>query len=176
VYGLLALLQLVRATAEIPLVATGGIATGDGLAAVLAAGARAAQLGTAFLLCPEAGTAAAHREAIASDRPAELTRAFTGRLARGVRNSFMAEHADAPAAYPEIHYATAPLRKQAREEGNMEMINLWAGEAHALARPVPAAEVVRDIAGALSSTTRTARQPPANAAARSPREQSPSFL
>jgi nitronate monooxygenase len=146
VYGLLPLLQMIRRSVRIPLVATGGIATGAGVAAVRAAGACAAQLGTAFLLCPEAGTSPAHREALASDEPTELTRAFTGRLARGIRNRFMVEHADAPIAYPEIHYVTAPLRKYAREHGDLDAINLWAGEAHALARAVPAAEVVERIA------------------------------
>jgi nitronate monooxygenase len=145
-YGLLPLLQAVRRTVGIPLVATGGIASGDGLAAVLAAGARAAQLGTAFMLAPEAGTTPAHRAAIASSERTELTRAFTGRLARGIRNRFMEEHPAAPVAYPEIHYATAPMRKHARERGDAAAINLWAGEAHALARAVPAAEVVETIA------------------------------
>ena len=145
-YALLPLLQEVRRAVGIPLVASGGIAGGDGLAAVLAAGARAGQIGTAFMLCPEAGTSPAHRDAIASDAPTALTRAFSGRLARGIRNRFMSEHADAPVAYPEIHYVTAPLRRHAREHGDAEAINLWAGEAHALARAVPAAEVVERIA------------------------------
>lgn len=147
VYGLLALLQLVQAEVEAPLVASGGIATGTSVAAVLAAGARAAQMGSAFMLAPEAGTVAAHREALRSARPTGLTRAFTGRLARGVRNAFMAEHADAPIAYPEIHYATAPIRKRAREQGDLDAINLWAGETHQLALELPAAEIVRRIAG-----------------------------
>lgn len=145
-YALLPLLQAVRRAVQLPLVASGGIATGDGLAAVLAAGARAAQIGTAFMLSPEAGTSSPHRAAIASEEPTELTRAFSGRLARGVRNRFMAENADAPVAYPEIHYVTAPLRKHARERGDAEKINLWAGESHALARAVPAAEVIERLA------------------------------
>jgi nitronate monooxygenase len=143
VWGLLALLQAVRVTVEVPLVASGGIATGAGLAAVLVAGARAAQLGTAFMLAPEAGTSPAHRQALQSEQPTALTRAFTGRLARGIGNRFMLEHEGAPVAYPEIHYLTAPLRKQAREEGDRESINLWAGEAHALAEALPAGEIVK---------------------------------
>jgi nitronate monooxygenase len=141
-YGLLALLQLVAAESELPLVASGGIATGPGLAAALAAGAGAAQIGTAFMLCPEAGTAEAHRRAIVAGGPTALTRAFTGRRARGIVNRFLREHPDAPSAYPEIHYATAPIRATARERGDAEEINLWAGQAHALAREEPAAEVV----------------------------------
>ena len=144
--GLLALLQLVRAAVDVPLVATGGIATREGVAAVIALGASAAQAGTAFLLCPEAGTSEVHRRAIASDAPTALTRAFTGRLARGIRNRFMEEHADAPAAYPEVHHVTAPLRAAGREAGDPDVVNLWAGQAHALARAAPAAEVVRALA------------------------------
>jgi nitronate monooxygenase len=157
-FGLLALLQLVCARVPLPLVATGGIATGEGVAAVLAAGAAAAAVGTAFMLCPEAGTSAPHRAAIASDGATGLTRAFTGRLARGIVNRLQAQHsASAPIAYPEIHHVTAPLRARARAAGDPEVINLWAGQAHALARPVPAAEVVatlmadaRRAAGALA--------------------------
>ncbi|MGN6663171.1 MAG: nitronate monooxygenase [Solirubrobacterales bacterium] len=141
-YGLLALLQLVAAETELPLVASGGIATGAGLAAVLAAGAAAAQIGTAFLLCPEAGASEPHRRAIAAGGATQLTRAFTGRRARGIVNRFLREHPGAPSAYPEIHYATAPLRAAAREQGDAETLNLWAGQAHALARKEPAAEVV----------------------------------
>lgn len=141
-FGLLALLQLVAAETDLPLVASGGIATGAGLAAVLAAGASAAQIGTAFLLCPEAGTSQAHRRAIREGGPTELTRAFTGRRARGIANRFLREHRGAPSAYPEIHYATAPIRAAARERGDGEELNLWAGQAHALAREEPAADVV----------------------------------
>jgi nitronate monooxygenase len=144
-YALLALLQLLAGAIEVPLVATGAIATGAGLLATLAAGASAAQIGTAFMLCPEAGTAAPHRAAIATDTPTELTRAFTGRLARGIRNRFLREHRGAPIAYPEIHYATAPIRRLARERDDAEKINLWAGEAHSLAREEPAAGVVERI-------------------------------
>jgi nitronate monooxygenase len=77
-----------------------------------------------------------------------LTRAFTGRLARGIVNRFMEEHsAAAPSAYPEIHHATAPLRAAGRASGDADAVNLWAGEAHALARAVPAADVVRALSG-----------------------------
>jgi nitronate monooxygenase len=143
-FGLLALLQLVRAAVGRPLVATGGIATGAGIAAVLAAGARAAALGSAFMLSPEAATSAPHRAALArTDRPTGLTRAFSGRLARGIVNPLQAEHtAAAPIAYPEVHHITAPLRAQARQAGDPDRINLWAGQAHALAEPRPAAEIV----------------------------------
>jgi nitronate monooxygenase len=151
--GLLALLQLVRAATRLPLVAAGGIATGAAVAAVLCAGADAAMVGSAFLRCPEAGTAEAHRRALASDTPTALTRAFTGRLARGVRNAFLDEHSDhAPSAYPEIHHATAPMRAAARAAGDHDAVNLWAGEAYALGGERPAGDVVR----ALSEDARAA--------------------
>jgi nitronate monooxygenase len=143
-YGLLPLLSLIARSCRLPLVASGGIATGRALAAALAAGARAAQLGTAFMLCPEAGTSEVHRAALRSDTPTELTRAFTGRLARGIRNGFIVEHSvAAPIAYPELHYVTAPLRQRGREAGDPDLVNLWAGEAHALAQELPAGEIVR---------------------------------
>jgi nitronate monooxygenase len=146
-YGLLALLQLVDAAVEVPLVAAGGIMTGRAVAAVLAAGAAAAQLGSALLRTPEAGTSAPHREALAAgDRPTGLTRAFSGRLARGIVNRFQREHADAPSAYPEVHHLTTPMRAAARAEGDAESINLWAGQAYPLAREAPAAQIVRDLA------------------------------
>jgi nitronate monooxygenase len=147
VYGLLPLLDLVRAMASVPLIASGGIATGDAIAAVVLAGARAAQIGTAFMLAPEAGTSAAHRHALTTAEQTVLTRAFTGRLARGIRNEFIATHgAHAPIAYPEIHHLTAPMRKQARERGDASCINLWAGQAHQLARERPASETVTRLA------------------------------
>ena len=141
---LLPLLEATRAVTDLPLIATGGVATRDHVRAVLAAGAAAAQVGTAFLLAPEAGTARAHRDAVASDTPTALTRAFTGRLARGIVNRFMRDHDDrAPDAYPEIHHVTAPLRRRAREVGDADLVNLWAGTQHHLAVPRPAAETVR---------------------------------
>jgi nitronate monooxygenase len=151
--GLVALLQLVRAAADLPLVAAGGIATGRGVAAVLAGGARAAQLGTAFMRCPEAGTSDAHRAALAGPAPTATTRAFTGRSARGVVNRFMTEHGPhAPAAYPELHHVTAPLRAHGRAVGDPDLINLWAGQAHELVEALPAGELV----GKLAHETRAA--------------------
>jgi len=159
VYGLLALLQILARTESLPLVASGGIATGAGLAAALCVGARAGQCGTAFMLCPEAGTSPAHREALRSGTETALTRAFTGRLARGIRNEFMDEHSDrAPIAYPQLHYVTAPLRKEARERGDAGAINLWAGEAHQLAEERPAAEMVQSLAAEAREALETSRR------------------
>ncbi len=142
-FGLLSLLQLVRAKTGLPLVAAGGISTGAGVAAVLSAGARAAQLGTAFLRSPEAGTAPVHRAALAQPGQTAMTRAFTGRLARGVRNRFLdAYSASAPAAYPHVHFLTAPLRAAGRSAGNPDLVNLWAGQTYELTSDWPAAEIV----------------------------------
>jgi nitronate monooxygenase len=144
--GLLALLRLVAACTQLPLVASGGVMDAAGVAAARAAGAVAVQAGTAYMLTPEAGTNPAHRERLASDAPTALTRAFSGRLARGIVNGFMTDHPDAPRAYPEIHHATSALRARAREQGDPDGFNLWAGQAHALAREQPAADVVRTLA------------------------------
>src|SRR5688500_16381832 len=154
--GLLALLQLVGAVTDLPLVATGGIATGRGVAAVLAAGAAAAQLGTAFMLTPEAATSPAHREALGGEGRTALTRAFTGRTARGIENRFMREHEEeAPLAYPEVHNLTAPLRAAARERGDAEGFHLWAGQAYGLAAELPAGELVRKLADEARDALRT---------------------
>jgi nitronate monooxygenase len=131
---LLAALQLVRAATPLPLIATGAIMTGAALGAVLVAGASAGQLGTAFLRSVEAGTSDVQRDATATSVPTVLTRAFSGRIARGIRNRWHSEHADqAPRAYPEVHHLTAPLRAHGRELGDADLINLWAGQAHQLA-------------------------------------------
>jgi nitronate monooxygenase len=146
-YGLLALLQLVGARASAPLVAAGGISTGRAVAAVLAAGASCAAVGSAFLRCPEAGTSAVHRAALAAGTaPTDTTRAFTGRTARGISNRFMQAHRDAPRGYPEIHHLTAPMRQLGRTSDNPDLVNLWAGEGYALGTERPAAEVVADLA------------------------------
>jgi nitronate monooxygenase len=142
--ALLPLVRQVARTVDLPLVAAGGIADGAGVAAALAAGARAAQIGTGFLRCPEAATSPPHREALARPGTTALTRAFTGRLARGIVNRFLKDHdAAAPAAYPQVHHLTSPLRAAAREAGDAEAINLWAGQAYPLAEELPAGELVR---------------------------------
>jgi nitronate monooxygenase len=146
--GLLALLRLVRAQTALPLVATGGIADRASVEAVLAAGASAAQLGTAFMLTPEAGTADAHRRALRGDARTVLTRAFTGRPARGIENRFIREHGEAaPLAYPEVHHLTAPLRAAARAAGDPDGLHLWAGQAYPMTRELPAAQLLRELAG-----------------------------
>jgi nitronate monooxygenase len=145
--SVLALLQRVARVTDRPLVAAGGMATGRSIAAVLAAGASAAQLGSAFLLAPEAGTSEPYRAALRMDRPTRLTRAFTGRRARGLVNRFMREHeGEAPRGYPELHFVTAPIRAAARAAGDAEAINLWAGQAYSLACEEPAGTIVERLA------------------------------
>ena len=155
--GLLALLQLVADQADLPLVATGGIATGRGIAAALCAGASAAALGTAFLDCPEAGTSEVHREALHRTGGTAFTRAFTGRTARGIRNEMLSKYSQmAPKAYPEIHHLTAPLRQAGRGGGDADLVNLWAGQAFPLSRRRPAAELVAALAGETDAALRRA--------------------
>ncbi len=144
-FGLLALLQLVRKEVgpDFPLVAAGGIATGEAAAGLLVAGASAVQVGSGFLLASEAGTHALHRAAVSSPIATSLTRAWSGRLARGVLNRFQSDHSpSAPCAYPEIHFLTSPLRAAARAKGDGERMNAWAGETHSLAREGSAGEIV----------------------------------
>ncbi|MGW4638903.1 nitronate monooxygenase [Sphaerisporangium sp. NPDC004334] len=146
-YGLLVLLRLTLRATPLPVIAAGGIADGAGIAAVLTAGAVAAQLGTAFLRTPEAGTSPAHRQALSSYDRTAVTRAFTGRRARGLVNRFLQEHSgEAPSAYPQVHHLTAPLRAAARKAGDADAINLWAGQGFPFAEEIPAAELVRRLA------------------------------
>lgn len=141
--GLLTLLRLVGGITDVPLIASGGLFDGAGIAATLVAGATAAQLGTAFMLCPEAATSPAHRLAIESGAETDVTRAFTGRRARGVVNRFMRTHESAaPSAYPEIHHLTSPLRAAAKAANNPDALHLWAGQSHARSRALPASDLM----------------------------------
>jgi nitronate monooxygenase len=140
--ALLQLLDEIGRTVDLPLVAAGGIAGAVDTRAALAAGARAVQAGSAFLLAPEAGTSAPHRSALEAGGETSVTRAFTGRRARGIVNGFMRAHPDAPSAYPHVHHLTSPLRAAARAAGDADGINLWAGTRHAGAARLPAAEIV----------------------------------
>jgi nitronate monooxygenase len=137
----------VRAVVDLPMIAAGAIMTGGAIAAVLALGASAAQVGTAYLRSSEAGTSAAQRAATATATPTVLTRAFSGRMARGIANRWHAEHgAAAPRAYPEVHHLTSPLRAHGREAGDADLINLWAGQAHELAQARSAEDITRELA------------------------------
>jgi len=146
--GTLALVATVLAAVDIPVIAAGGIMDGRGVAAALALGASAVQMGSAFLLADEATAGPAWQQAI-RDAPADatrLTRAFSGRYARGLENRFVREmrsqQEDVP-AYPVQNRLTQPLRAAANQAGNPELMSLWAGQAVKLARPGPAGELVR---------------------------------
>lgn len=136
---------------EVPLVAAGGIMTAKQAAPLLTLGAKAVQCGTAFLRCPEAGTNPTHRlgieQAVARMNLSRtgMTRAFSGRWARGVVNRFQTEHDDAPAAYPEVNVLTGPLKSAAQKARDVEGVNLWAGSGVAQAQEKPAAEVLADL-------------------------------
>ncbi|MEU2717186.1 nitronate monooxygenase [Streptomyces sp. NPDC007205] len=152
--GLLSLVAQIREAVRIPIVAAGGIMRGGQIAAVLAAGASAAQLGTAFLATPESGANALHKQALTNPLYArtDLTRAFSGRPARALVNRFLREHGPyAPAAYPEIHHLTAPLRKAAAKAGDAQGMALWAGQGHRMARDLSAGRLVEVLAEELDA-------------------------
>ena len=149
-YGLLWLIGEVAAVTGLPQVAAGGIMGPRQVRAVLAAGAVAAQCGTAFLRCPESGAHPVYKAALADPRytATTLTRAFSGRPARGLVNRFIRDHADAPAAYPEINNATRPLRAAAAARGDTERMSLYAGQGYRSAAEQPAGEVIERLCGA----------------------------
>lgn len=129
----------------VPLVAAGGITTAGDTRRALAAGAVAVQVGTAFLLTPEAGTSAAHRMGLTNPHwGSVVTRAFSGRPARGLRNGFVDRlDAYAPAVFPVVDQLTKPLRAAAAREGDLDGVSLWAGSGWRAATEEPAADVVR---------------------------------
>lgn len=130
-----------------PVIAAGGIMDRADARRARASGAEAVQCGTAFLRCPEAGASAVHRAALGTGETV-LTRAFSGRRARGIANAWTDELSGAaPAAYPELHHLTAPLRAHGRAAGDHHLVNLWAGTGHARARAAPAAEIVAELSG-----------------------------
>jgi nitronate monooxygenase len=135
--------EIARAT-EVALVAGGGLMSARDVASVLSAGAAGAQCGTAFLRCPESGAHAVYKDALADRKfkATAVTRAFSGRPARGLVNGFMREHADAPRAYPEINGATRLMRGAAAALGDTDRMSLWAGEGYREATTRPACEIV----------------------------------
>jgi nitronate monooxygenase len=152
--GTFALLpQLVRAV-KVPVIAAGGIADAQGVAAALALGAAGVQVGTAYLLCPEAMTSAVHRAALKSEaaRHTALTNVFSGRPARGIVNRVIRElgamHPAAP-EFPLAASAIAPLRAKAEKEGRGDFSPLWSGQNATGCREVPAAELTRSLAARL---------------------------
>ncbi len=150
----LPLTQLLRAVADVasvPMIAAGGISGPADVAAALTAGALAVQAGTAFLAADESGAPAAHKAALtAAGARTEITRVFTGRAARGIANRFMASFSDAvPAAYPQVHAVTSPLRKAAAAAGDTSVMAMWAGTGHQRASTGSAEQIATDLLRAL---------------------------
>lgn len=143
----------IRSQTPVPLAAGGGISGPADVAHLLEGGADAVQVGTALLLAEEAATNPLHRAALSGGRfsGTSLTRAYTGRYARGLTNRFIREHEDAPAGYPHLHHATSPLRKAAVAKGDAEVAHLWAGTGFAAAQSAPAARIIERLTGAVSA-------------------------
>jgi nitronate monooxygenase len=144
--GTLALIPQVVDAVRIPVVAAGGIADGRGIAAALCLGAQAAQIGTAFLACDESAASPLHRQQLHSPaaRDTALTRAFTGRLARGIRNRFiedMQQVQDQVPQYPVQAWLTAQLKQAALKQGRTDILSLWSGQSAALIRHHKAGEL-----------------------------------
>jgi nitronate monooxygenase len=153
---LLSLLEDIRESVRMPMVGSGGIMTGAEGAEVLKKGAIGIQLGTAFLCCPESGTSATYRRALLSKTYPDtvITRAFSGRYARGLANQFALKYGEfAPDAYPEIHHLTRPLRAAATVAGDASTPNLWAGQGWQGVSSQSARAIVRRIAIDLKTTS-----------------------
>jgi nitronate monooxygenase len=138
------LIAAVAQVTDLPQIVTGGIMDAEAAAGLLSGSVRAVQCGTAFVRCPESGAHPVYKAALGDARFTEtrVTRAFSGRPARGLANAFMADHPDAPPAYPEINNATRPLRAAAARAGDADRMSLWAGTGYRAATTRPAAEVV----------------------------------
>jgi nitronate monooxygenase len=148
--GTFALVPQVVDAVDVPVIAAGGIADGRGIAAALMLGASGVQVGTAFLGCEEAGVPRAHRAALAaaSAEDTAVTRAFSGRPARGIRNRYMdamSAHEQELPDFPLMNTLTGPLRKASAAAGDGDFLALWAGQAVGLNRAMPAAVLVETL-------------------------------
>jgi len=154
--GLFALLPQVRDAVSVPVIATGGIADARGVVAAFALGASGVQLGTAYLLCPEANVSPLYRRALAhaAERETALTNLFSGRPARGIVNRFLREvgpMSDAAPAFPYAATLVAPLRTASERAGSEDYLQMWAGQAAGLAKSMPADEFTRKLAAEVLS-------------------------
>lgn len=145
--GSMALVPLLADAVRVPVIAAGGIGDGRGVAAALCLGAQAAALGSSFLLAEECGTSAAYRAALQrqSDHETAVTRAFSGRPARGLRNTFLEQIEGRENLLPDYPIPNAwsrPMRQAAAKQSDAEYLSLWAGQAAKLARPEKAAEII----------------------------------
>jgi nitronate monooxygenase len=153
--GTFALVQQIAKAVRVPVIAAGGIADAGGVKAALQLGAAGVQVGTAYLLCPEATTSAVHRAALKSNAAAftAVTNVFTGRPARGIVNRLIREAGPistvAP-AFPLAVSAVLPLRMTAEARGNSDFSSLWAGQNASGCREMPAGELTRLLAGGLT--------------------------
>jgi len=152
--GTMALLPQIVQAVRVPVIAAGGIADAAGVAAAMALGASAVQIGTAYMCCPEATTSALHRAALQSPqaRHTALTTLFTGRPARGIVNRLMRELGPlnpAAPAFPLATAAIAPLRAKAESVGNADFSPLWSGQNASQCGNLPAAELTRALAKGL---------------------------
>ena len=153
--GLFALLPQLLHAVDVPVIAAGGIADAQGVAAALALGAAGVQVGTAYLLCPEATTSAVHRAALKSEAAhhTALTNLFTGRPARGIVNRVMRELgaiSDAPPEFPLATSAIVPLRAKAEAQGRGDFSPLWSGQNASGCKEVPAAQLTRELCALLA--------------------------
>jgi nitronate monooxygenase len=152
--GTFALLPQIVKAVRVPVIAAGGIADARGVAAAIALGASGVQVGTAYLLCPEATTSAVHRAALKSNDAGHtaLTNLFSGGPARGIVNRLMRELGPISAAAPEFPLATAalaPLRAKAEAQGSGDFSPLWSGENASGCKEIPAAQLTRELSAGL---------------------------
>lgn len=157
--GLMALLPQMADRLTIPVIAAGGIMDGRGIAAAFMLGAEAVQLGTAFLLTEESGAHPLHKQAVlaSTDESTMLTRAFSGKAARGVANSFMeklAPYNDEIPAYPWQNAHTRDIRQAAAKQGRTEYLSMWAGQAGSLGRPLRAEQLLEKLVAETEELTR----------------------
>jgi len=149
--GTMALVRMLSRQCRVPVIAAGGIMDGQGIAAAMALGASAVQMGTAFILCPESAASAAFRSQLKSERAhhTRITAAISGRAARGIANRMypLLEDRSAPALpdYPIAYDAAKALHAAASAKGNHEFAAHWAGQGAPLAREVPAAELIEQL-------------------------------
>jgi nitronate monooxygenase len=148
--------EIRRALPHVPVIASGGLMDGGDIARALSAGASAVQMGTAFLACPESGASQAYKRAIlqAKEDTTVITRAFSGRPARGLRNQFIAELAgreDIILPYPLQNALTRTMRTGAARAGEAGYLSLWAGQGVARARALPAAQLVQQLVAELNA-------------------------